>query len=294
LVEFAIVAIALYLLLAAILTFGFLLYGAQTIQQAADFAAREISRTPLPAARDFETALDEPEIRSGVYSEDFLAVDMSSFQGDENPNETLVDFAERIGMPPVNRMLLPLMFVDTVDDGAMELLRYPGTLVSSTTASSGYTVMIPVVRYASTQDDDTVPDEQIVGWLPVVEDMQNESITGALPEQDPFHIASPQRGLVALRINYPFQSGVMSGFRRRDHPLADPVIPIAADDSISAPGTPGGRTPVAPDVPEDTMGRNPYSGRYGLGHQAAWAEDVRPFRRVIAAQAIYRREVFTQ
>jgi Flp pilus assembly protein TadG len=146
LVEFAIVAIALYLLLAAILTFGFLLYGAQTIQQAADFAAREISRTPLPAARDFETALDEPEIRSGVYSEDFLAVDMSSFQGDENPNETLVDFAERIGMPPVNRMLLPLMFVDTVDDGAMELLRYPGTLVSSTTASSGYTVVIPVVR----------------------------------------------------------------------------------------------------------------------------------------------------
>jgi hypothetical protein len=290
LVEFAIVAVALYLLLAAILTFGFLLYGAQTIQQAADFAAREISRTPLPAAMDFETALDEAE---DVYSEDFLAVDIGGIQKDES----FVDFAERIGMPSVNRMLMPLMFVDTVEGGAKTLLRYPGTLVTSTTAPSGYTVRIPVVRYPSTQDDDSVPDEQIVDWLEVVEDMQNESITGALPEQDPFHVASPQRGLVALRVNYPFQSGTLSSFRRRIPPLADPttgdrVIPIEADDSITAPDIPGGGTPIAPDVPEDTMGRNPYAGRYGLGHQAAWAQDVRPFRRVISAQAIYRREVF--
>ena len=42
--------LAVYLLLAAILTFGQWLYSAQGLQQAVDVAAREISRTPLPAA----------------------------------------------------------------------------------------------------------------------------------------------------------------------------------------------------------------------------------------------------
>ena len=51
LVEFAIVCLAVYLLLAAILTFGQWLYSAQGLQQAVDVAAREISRTPLPAAQ---------------------------------------------------------------------------------------------------------------------------------------------------------------------------------------------------------------------------------------------------
>ena len=49
LVEFAVVSLVVYMLLAAILTFGQILYCAQTLQQAADVAAREISRTPLLA-----------------------------------------------------------------------------------------------------------------------------------------------------------------------------------------------------------------------------------------------------
>ena len=36
----------------------------------------------------------------------------------------------------------------------------------------------------------------------------------------------------------------------------------------------------------------PSSGMYGLGQQAAWANVVRPYRSLISAQAIYRREVF--
>ena len=51
LVEFAVVCLVVYMLLAAILTFGQWLYSAQGLQQAVDVAAREISRTPLPAAR---------------------------------------------------------------------------------------------------------------------------------------------------------------------------------------------------------------------------------------------------
>ena len=35
-----------------------------------------------------------------------------------------------------------------------------------------------------------------------------------------------------------------------------------------------------------------YSGTYGLGTQYVLGREVRPFRRLIAAQAIFRREVF--
>ena len=42
LVEFAVVSLVVYMLLAAILTFGQMLYSAQTLQQAVDLAAREI------------------------------------------------------------------------------------------------------------------------------------------------------------------------------------------------------------------------------------------------------------
>ena len=50
-------SLVVYMLLAAILTFGQLLYCAQTQQQAADVAAREISRTPLPATANSWTSI---------------------------------------------------------------------------------------------------------------------------------------------------------------------------------------------------------------------------------------------
>ena len=62
LVEFALIALVLYLILAATLEFGRALFGAQVLQQAADIAAREISRTPLPPTLDIET-LDRQQSR---------------------------------------------------------------------------------------------------------------------------------------------------------------------------------------------------------------------------------------
>ena len=57
LVEFAIVSLVVYMLLAAILSFGQMLVLRQTVQQAADVAARELSRTPLPAVPDSQDPL---------------------------------------------------------------------------------------------------------------------------------------------------------------------------------------------------------------------------------------------
>ena len=45
-------SLVLYMLLAAILTFGQILYSAQGIQQAVDTAARELSRTPPLSERN--------------------------------------------------------------------------------------------------------------------------------------------------------------------------------------------------------------------------------------------------
>ena len=52
LVEFAVCRLVVYLLLAAILTFGQMTVCAQGLQQAVDVAAREISRTPAPRGPD--------------------------------------------------------------------------------------------------------------------------------------------------------------------------------------------------------------------------------------------------
>ena len=297
LVEFAVVAIVLYLLLAAILTFGMLLYGAQTLQQAAHFAARELARTPLPAEMGFEQALQHDRVRQHVYSEDFLAIEIDPEE--MNENETILDYVDRLGIPPVNRMLLPLMFVDTVENGAKMLLRYPGALLTCSDAPSGYTVRIPIVRYASSQDDVAGPDEAIVSWRRVLEGRRRQP-SEDLP--DAFSVASPERGLVVLQLHYPYQSAVMSGFRRRQdlsapHP-DDPLLPIRADDNLPGAPLPEEGTLTAPDVPgasddwDAPIAGHPYSGPYGLGRQAAWGTEVRPFRRVLSAQAVARREVF--
>jgi hypothetical protein len=132
---------------------------------------------------------------------------------------------------------------------------------------------MPVVSYGADGA------ETIVSWFDVVEPVDAAN--------DPFPVSS--KGLVALRINYPFQSASMSGFRPQDDPLAvpgpeNPVIPIEADDT----GLGGTSGAVSSDFEY-----GPYAGTHGLGRQAAWAKDVRPFRRVITAQAVYRREVFT-
>jgi len=139
LVEFALVALVMYLLLAAILEFGRMFYCAQTVQAAADFAARELSRTPLSPVDvpTLEIALGTQVVRETVYTEDYLAIDVSEQAGD------LIEYLDSLDppVPPVNMLLVPVMFVDQVGD--RRILRYPGALVTSPTAPSGYTVRFP-------------------------------------------------------------------------------------------------------------------------------------------------------
>jgi hypothetical protein len=270
LLEFALAALATYLLLAAILTFGHLLYVAQVTQSAADVAARELSRTPLPANITFNDALDHPEVRQRVFDEDYLVVDLDAL---EASGMTLLD---HVGdWPIVNQQLFPAMILDLVDTdgGPRRWLRYPGALEDKPDAAApfnpGKTVWVPLIV-----------DGMIVR-REVLEEIR-PSDPGAI---SPFHISSDQMGIAAVRINYPFQAAAMSGYV--DATPNDPFDPNIGNPDNSF---------IEPDQPFGT-----HTGEFGLGRQAAMGSEemtqglgTRPFRRVISSQAIFRREVFSE
>ena len=282
LVEFAVVALVLYMLLAAILTFGHALYVAQGLQGAADLAAREISRTPLPAVTTFETVMTDGSL-DGVYQDDFLVFDLDTLGGQS--------FFEDVvpGWPLVNQQLATVMIVDRPDfdgDGTPDanLIRYPGALLSDPSTMTGYTVGIPLVTGRDGSGIETIR------WVKVVEEIESDA------NLDPFSVASPQQGIVALRINYPFQSASMSSFQPN---VAGPFEPSIGNRNVANDG--GVAESNEADRPGDLIAQpllsgdnyaGTYGGQYGFGAQGAFGQVVRPFRRVISAQAIFRREVF--
>jgi hypothetical protein len=277
LVEFAIVSLVVYMLLAAILTFGQILYSAQTLQQAADVAARELSRTPLPATADLMDVLYNntgyDNVRNSVFDQAKLQVDLTT----EVPSgQSVLDYVKT--WPIINQMLYPLMIVVQPAAGGDEYLVYPGMV--SCTDSAGRTV--PCIAQVESRTSDGA---ETITWVPVIE----EVTPGA------FSVASGQRGLVALRINYPYQSASMSSFQPPANPASppgppdNPVVPIEANDANVTVNS-NGYTATGEPLQSATNGI--YNGAYGLGQQKAWAKDVRPYRSLISAQAIYRREVF--
>lgn len=319
LVEFAVIALVLYLLLAAILTFGYLLFVAQGLQTAADVTARELSRTPLPAMVEdpdtgmvrnflFDDALSHDAVRIRIYDEAYLVIDLEAFY-ESNPNGSVfMDIVPQL--PLLNQQLVSMMIVDRPDlngDGESDawLLRYPGALLSrgedleieppgdktyEDFVVTDLTIGIPLV----VERDENEDGVETIRWIPIVEEIGDEN---------PFSIASGQRGVVALRINYPFQAAAMSSFRYQrdefDNPLLfEPTIGqpnLALDDAVKLVEDDDGNPTSEPPGTLLGTASEPggiYSGPYGLGAQAAFGTEVRPYRRVLSAQAIYRREIF--
>jgi len=257
LVEFAFVALVLYLLLAATIEFGRIFFSAHTLQTAVDVGTRELAHLPLPATSTFDAALQDPTVQARIYSQDWLVVDLDSL-----PSDLDAFWADK---PVLNQQLRNLMILDT--ETGQRLLRYPGALVSATGTPTGYTVRIPVVDASNT-----------VVWHDVVEEIKPEGAA-----EGPFSLLAPPpnppelRGFVALRINYPYQAAALTGYRSNpanqpgESPMPNIDFPVETDDD-AGPGT--------------------YTGPLGLGKQYALGKEVRPYRKVLSAQAIYRREVF--
>jgi TadE-like protein len=314
LIEFALVSLVLYLLLAGAIEFGRLLFGANALQDAARVAARELAVAPLRANVTFDYALScDPaadanclaDLRRRVFDPSCLVVDLSdpAVAGD------LDGFFA--ALPIVNKALRTLMITEPSQPN---LMRYPGALLVDDTgaacsatgpngaaAPTGFTVGIPFIESRDAAGVETIR------WVPVVQEIRAAQDADC-PSRGPFSLIylpalddcgalgadpMPNRGLAAVRINYPYQAAMLSGFQPRPPTDTDPLPPnlsnvIGADDGgvqqINA--APGG-------LVDDSGAVGAYAGPFGLGRQLALAgKTVRPFRRLISAQAIFRREVF--
>jgi hypothetical protein len=343
LVEFALIALVLYLLLAVTIEMGRSLYSAQLVQQAADVAAREISRTPLPPNVTLEQMLYDRTLPSNarvlrdIYNEDYLVVDLDK---QLTPGQAFLDFfADK---PIVNRQLFSLMIYEEVN--GRRLLRYPGALFNSSTAPSGFTVAIPMVVSRDSTGAETIE------WHRVVEEMKlppgsslssasgsqqssgnnsggsqsgqgsttsgsgnNTGLltgtgSGSAPTPQPtptptvpspsslFPITSSQRGLVAVRINFPYQAAALSAYQANASSAASGQgssnrVIEANDGGVKVQQQANGFTPSGGPI-DSGQAVGPYAGPFGLGRQLALGTTVRPFSKLLTAQAIYRREVF--
>ncbi len=280
LIEFALLSLVFYVLVALVVDMGRMIFSAQVLQDAARVAARELSLTPLPAAMSFDEALDDPTVKAQVFDTSLLVIDLDMF-ADDPAFQAFLD-----QLPLVNKMLRPLMIFEQVEiEGATRrLLRFPGALLNDPTTPSGLTVGIPRVESRGENGVETIR------WIPVLEEIPNGSFSLVAP--DPLN-PPPQRGLVAVRLNYPFQAVTLSGFQQAPGGMFEPNLEnrIQADDANvdDSANNPVSGTPFADgDLP--TVG--PYGGRFGLGGQLAFGgETLRPFRKLLSAQAISRREV---
>jgi TadE-like protein len=265
LVEFALIALVFYFLVAGFVDIGRMIFTAQALQDAARVAAREFALTPLPASSTFEQALQDPGVLERVFDPKLLVIDLDAHPSGDPLNAYLAT------LPLVNQALRPLMIVD--HSNGKNLLRYPGALLSDPSTPSGFTVGIPSV---TTRGADGV---ETIAWIPVIEEARPGSFSLG---------AGLATGVVALRINFPFQAALLSGFQGNSAvtlaPNIDNVI-VANDAGVSAPATaPGGL------LPDSDPGL--YAGKYGLGRQLAFGgKEVRPYRKLLAGEAIFRREV---
>ncbi len=266
LVEFALVAIAFYLLLAGTIEIGRMITTSQIVQNAARTAARELALMPLPATMTFTDALNCTSVQTHIYDRKKLCVLLT---------ESTTDFTDT--WPVVNRMLLPLMVRDEIDGTAY--LHYPGAVVDT---SDGLTVMVPQVVSRGADGAETIR------WVAVLEEVWSDHTD---PTSGAFSLSSsgPEHGLVSLRVNCPYQATTMTAYQPQDIGTETPNNqPILANDSavtVDGPG-PGGEIRA---VDSET---GAYSGSYGLGKFYALTKEVRPFRRLVSGQAIFRREVF--
>jgi Flp pilus assembly protein TadG len=281
LVEFALVSLAFYLLIAGIVTFGTMIHTAQVAQDAARIAARDLALIPLPSNSTFDQALADARVKTSVYDPDLLVVDLDNIPGGVSLDTYVAS------MPDVNRALRPAMIYDEVatGGGTRRLLRMPGALIVSSTAPSGLSVAVPLVVARDNLGRETIE------WVPVLEEVRTNRTD---PATGSFSVAStsPIVGVVAVRINIPSQSAAMGAFQNGASHL-DPNLsnPIVADDSAvssinAAPGILVGA--------KSTTGFHANDGPYGLGHVEALGKTQRPFRRVLTAQAFFRREVFAE
>ncbi len=333
LLEFAILIPVIILLIGATLSLGLFFFQANVLQQAVDVAAQEISRMPFEPNQELglgqldqcnrqDFVCRDQTFEERIYDEKFLVIHDSEWDGSTEYNGDFTAFSDQL--PLLNRLLVPTMIRDN------GLTRYPGTVVVNTETGEE-TVLIPIVEYRTREiggdlpfpNDDPpgsgfVPSsiqtagETVCQWVAAVEEIcvdhdgdESSSRIGpyALDSADDATLESFESGMVALRINYPAQSSTLLNRVAANDQDAQSngelggVIVIVGDTDLKSGASTGCymiQDPTARFSPATNLpGSNANAGLYGLGELEALTRIVRPYRKVMTFQAIYRREVFS-
>ena len=279
----------LVILIGATISFGLFFYQANVLQQAVDTTAQEIARFPFAATgqlglgdldadfTDPNLLMNQEDFKVQIYDERFLIIPDADWEAAPY-NGSFRDYVTQL--PLLNRLLTQVMVRDETYEGGVT--RYPGAIVTNQTTDEA-TILIPLVEYAANGA------ETIVQWVAPVEEIRPGGNEGPYSLTASNTATSFVPGMVALRINFPAQSTTLI-----NRVGAAGQVIVEADDSAVADGNVG--TVYSLVVPNDTglADTSIHSGRYGLGRQAALfiASGVRPYRKVLSVQAIYRREVF--
>jgi hypothetical protein len=237
------------MIMAATVDFGRLFLLSTVINNAARQAAVQLAvHDAADTAPSFADLLNDPMVRTTVYNPCLLVVDQTT---------------DPATLPAVNEMLLrTAMISDTI--GGNKVFRYPGAVFSDADPDCPFHVLIPQITGRDATGVETIE------WVEVLE--------GAHPELfDP--PVDPANRVITVRINYPFQAAMMTSFRPSDDGPFEPNIfnyNVADDSAVNSPSVPD----VQSDEPVGA-----YSGPYGLGNQLAFAQTVRPYRRLLSGES---------
>ena len=256
---------------------------AQTVQQAADVAAREISRTPLRPRQlmdvlysnvpsDYSSSGGSSTVRTALFDPQLLQFDMTT---GVPAGQSVLDVVQT--WPIINQMLYPAMIVqpgDQVYGGTPtdQYLCYPGAVPCTDSANPNRTV------YCVARIDSRTPDgAETITWVPVIEEMTSRRSPVAV-----------FRGIAAGRtVSLADQLRLPIGHDERLSPAAD--LAAGADrPAVGSPHDSGGDGQFL-KLHSDRHGApsavGTYSGPYGLGTQEAWANWQRKESRTAAATA---------
>jgi hypothetical protein len=287
LIEFAFLLALLVIIIGATLSFGLFFFQANTLQQAVDVAAQEISRMPFSPTAQLglgnldaadTTVMYDASFQSQIYDEQYLVIHQGEWDASTPFNGDFQAYVDTL--PLLNRLLATVMVRD--DSLAIGAIRYPGAVVTNSITSEE-TVLVPLIGY------NTDGSETLIQWVAPVEEIRPGGGQGPFSLAATNTAASFVPGMVALRINYPAQSTTLvnrTGSRGQ--------VIVEADDASLGDGDTGSNYSLVVAAESGAADTTIHSGRYGLGRQAALfvASGIRPYRTVMSVQAIYRREVF--
>ncbi|GJL51271.1 MAG: hypothetical protein NPIRA01_24980 [Nitrospirales bacterium] len=290
LVEFSLIAVSLSLLIALVVDVARMVFVSQLLQETVRVAARELALFPLSPVMTFEQALQHPQVKSRIYDPAALVIEVDHFT-DSYRLEKFLD-----GLPIVNRMLRPLMKVEHImlDGSTRKVLRFPGIVVQDRkrqTDLNSWSVSVPYQGMSGVlsvsvpyQGMSGVLNGKHINWKPVLEEVRGNPED---PNSGSFSLGPSQQGalagLVALRINYPFQPLLMNW-------LPQSVLPDSVNISSE------GNFSFSSDRPEPSERQMGGPSLTNTPNRDSFRSSVhgtlKEYPHVLSAQAVFRREVF--